>query len=56
MMRSSLKHLQTILGIACLTILLSSCSQNQTFNRGYVISQTQIENESETTPTAELPE
>jgi hypothetical protein len=34
--------------IFCLSIILSSCSQTQTYNKGYVISQTQVETESET--------
>jgi hypothetical protein len=45
-----------IIGIFSLSILGSSCSQNQTYNRGYVISQTQLDNESDTTPTVERSE
>ncbi len=37
-----------VFAIICLSIILSSCSQNQTYNKGYVISQTQVESESET--------
>lgn len=36
---------KSFIGIFVLTLILSSCSPKENTNRGYVISQTQIESE-----------
>ena len=41
------------LPIVCLYFFLSSCSSSENFNRGYVISKSQVENEKEALPSEE---